>query len=225
MVAAVFHEPDEGYDGTVVFCHGFGSDKAGSYERRAEQAVENGFRAVRFDFRGNNESSLDFDEANLTTRIADLQRVLDELDGAIGVYGSSFGGLVALHTAARDGRIDALALRAPVTFLSVLDDIREAIEEDGFYEQLPGKQVDERFLTDLATYSTEEIIDDITVPTLFLHGTEDDAVPIASSERFFGELSCRSRFITFEGEGHRFSDEADRQAVDAACGWFRDCWQ
>ncbi|MDY6770476.1 MAG: alpha/beta fold hydrolase [Candidatus Nanohaloarchaea archaeon] len=220
-VAAVVHRPDAAPERAVVFAHGFGSDKAGSYERRATMAAEEGFLAIRFDFRGNNESSREFHEATLSTRIADLRRVVDEVeDLAVGVYGSSFGGLVALHAAARDERIDALALRAPVTFLSVLDDIRSTIEEDGRYEQLPGKWVDDRFLDDLDGYSTEAIVEDIAVPTLIMHGGEDDVVDPGSSRRFFDALSCEKEYVMFDGEGHRFGDAADDEAVRRALSWF-----
>jgi pimeloyl-ACP methyl ester carboxylesterase len=222
-IAAVIHEPAEEPEHAVVFAHGFGSDKEGSYVRRAEIAAEEGFRAVRFDFRGNNESSRGFDEADLSSRIADLRRVIDAVeDLKVGVYGSSFGGLVAIHAAARDDRIDGLALRAPVTYLSVLDDIRATIEAEGSYEQLPGKRVDRRFLEDIDTYSSEAIIENVTVPTLIMHGEDDDVVSMASSRRFYDALSCEKDYVVFEGEGHRFSDAADDRAVRTGLSWFRD---
>ncbi|MDY6778256.1 MAG: YqiA/YcfP family alpha/beta fold hydrolase, partial [Candidatus Nanohaloarchaea archaeon] len=153
--------------------------------------------------------------------IEDLRRVLDEVeDDAVGVYGASFGGLVAIHTAVRDDRIDALALRDPVTFMEALDDIREEIREQGYYEQLPGKRVDERFLEDLEQYSTATIIGRLQVPTLVMHGTEDEVVDVELSERFVERLTCVKRFDVFEGEGHRFSDEADDEAVLTALDWF-----
>lgn len=218
-IAATIEQPDGGADATVVFAHGFGSDRAGSYRRRAEIAVEMGLRSVRFDFRGNNESSRSFEAADLTTRIQDLRRVLDELDGPVGVYGSSFGGLVAVHTAAHDDRIDSLVLRAPVTFMELLDDIREAVEADGRYEQLPGKHVGPEFVADIDEYDTETVIEDITVPTMIMHGMDDAVVPQESSRRFFERLSCEKQYIGFEGEGHRFSDETDERAVRIGCNW------
>lgn len=222
-IAAVIHEPEDEPTHAVVFAHGFGSDKAGSYVHRAELAAEEGFRAVRFDFRGNNESSREFAEADLSSRIADLRRVLDEVEYlSVGVYGSSFGGLVAIHAAVRDDRIDGLALRAPVTYMSVLDDIKGAIEEDGSYEQLPGKRVDERFLGDLEGYSTEAIVPELDIPTLVMHGEDDDVVPMATSRRFYEALSCEKEYVAFEGEGHRFSDAADDRAVRRGLSWFRE---
>ncbi len=222
-IAAVVHEPEGDPTHAVVFAHGFGSDKAGSYVHRAELAAAEGFRAVRFDFRGNNESSREFVEADLSSRIADLQRVLDEVEYlSVGVYGSSFGGLVAIQAAVRDDRIDGLALRAPVTYMSVLEDIRSTIEHEGSYEQLPGKRVDERFLADLDDYSTEAVVPELDIPTLIMHGEDDEVVPMASSRRFYDALSCEREYVAFEGEGHRFSDASDDRAVRSGLAWFRE---
>lgn len=222
-VAAVFETPEGGADTTIVFSHGFGSDKAGSYERRAEIAVEEGLASVRFDFRGNNESSRDFEEASLSTRIEDLRRVLDAVDtDRVGVYGSSFGGLVTVHTAAQDDRIDVIALRAPVTYLSELGDMRAEIAETGRYTQLPGKHVGPDFIEDVDSYDTAAIVGDIAVPTLIMHGEDDDVVDPDSSRRFFEALTCEKQYVLFPDEGHRFSDAEDGRAVRMACAWLRD---
>jgi len=222
-VSAVFEGPDDGADTTVVFGHGFGSDKAGSYERRAEIVADEGLAAARFDFRGNNESSRAFGDADLSSRIADLRRVLDAVDTErVGIYGSSFGGLVTIHTAARDDRVDAIALRAPVTYLSELDDMRNEIEETGRYTQLPGKHVGPAFIEDVDGYDTAAIIEDITVSTLIMHGEDDDVVDPGSSRRFFEALSCEKQYVLIPDEGHRFSDVEDERAVRMACAWVRE---
>jgi len=74
-VAAVHHKADS--DKWVFFCHGFGSDKEGSYEHRCERIVEEGWNAVRFDFRGNGESDGDFIDQNLSKKIEDLKSVIN----------------------------------------------------------------------------------------------------------------------------------------------------
>ncbi|MDY6788622.1 MAG: alpha/beta fold hydrolase [Candidatus Nanohaloarchaea archaeon] len=223
-ISTVFHSAGEDARGTVVFCHGLGSDKSG-YRRRAKQAVDRGFDAVRFDFRGNGESSGNFEKMNLTTRIRDLQTVLDSVDSDnIGVYGSSFGGLVAIHEAVsdHDGGIDALALRSPVTFYDSLRPIEKGIRDRGFYEHLPGKRLYMEFILDVKRYSIEEAAEDLSIPVLLMHGSEDDLVPAEGSRRFHDRLECRKRLEIFEGEGHRFGASADRRAVDISLDWFEE---
>lgn len=221
-IAVVVHEPSEDPHGTVVFAHGFGSDKEGSYVGRAERAVAAGYVAVRFDFRGNHESSRSFEEATLTSRIDDLRCVIDHAPvDPVYVYASSFGGLVTLQALIQgEDRIEAAVLRAPVTYKAILDDIREAIMEDGRYEQLPGKWVDERFLDDIAQYETAGHETEIDLPLLIIHGADDSVVPLRFSEEFYETLTCEAELRIIGEEGHRFSDDADEEALDAALEWF-----
>lgn len=221
-IAAVMHEPDGESCGTIIFAHGFGSDKEGSYVGRAERAVTAGYVAIRFDFRGNHKSSRSFDEATLTSRIADLRSVIAEAPvDPVYVYGSSFGGLITIQSLIQgDDRVAACALRAPVTYLAIMDDIREAIKQDGRYEQLPGKWVDERFLDDLMAYETAGHESAIDVPMLLIHGAKDEVVPVRFSEEFYEELDGKKQLRIVGGEGHRFSENADADAVDAALDWF-----
>lgn len=221
QISAKFYESEESY-GTVVFCHGFASNKEG-YRRRAEIAVDEGFDAAIFDFRGNGDSSREFQDTDLTTRIEDLQRVLEEVeDDRIGVYGSSFGGLVAINAAREDDRIDAIALKAPVTFYNSLDMIDNAVEEQGFYEHVEGKRVEEDFLEDVRSYSAEKAMEQLSIPTLILHGAEDEVVPIEDSRRFYSGLDCEKSLEVIEGSGHRMDDETDREVVSTAMDWFRE---
>lgn len=218
-VAAVHERPEE-YEDTVVFCHGFGGDKDGSFEHRAELAVEAGFASVRFDFRGNNESSREFGDATLSTRIADLRAVLDWVGEPSCVYGTSFGGLVAMEAAVLTEQLCSLALRAPVTGIGDLEDVRSDIGEQGFFEIMPGKRVGQAFLDDLGQYDFSELRD-LTVPTLFMHGETDEKVDWRSSRELFEALDCEKQYVRFPGQGHRFSDAEDDRAVRMACDWFR----
>ena len=72
-VVGVTH-PTSG-DHWLVFCHGFLSDKSGSYEGRCRRAVESGYNAVRFDFRGCGDSDGSFVDQTLSDKLADLQAV------------------------------------------------------------------------------------------------------------------------------------------------------
>ena len=77
-ISAVHHEAET--ETWIFFCHGFGSNKEGSYETRCKQAAEAGFNAVRFDFRGNGESDGEFVEQTLSSRIKDLKSVIEHFN-------------------------------------------------------------------------------------------------------------------------------------------------
>ncbi len=222
-IAVKTHFPEEKPVGTIIFCHGFGSDKEGSYKKRCEFFAKNGLKAVRFDFRGNYESSLDFEQANLSTRIEDLKKVIDEFnDDELVVHGTSFGGLVAILTANESGKIDFLALRSPVTNLESMSGIRDKIKKKGFYEHIVGKKVGKKFLEDLESYDLSFIHENIDMPTLIMHGTKDDVVNIKFSETFFEKLTCKKRFIKYGGQGHRFDEETDLLSINQVLRWFKD---
>lgn len=219
-VVAVHHETAPEPDGWLVCCHGFLSDKSGSYEGRCERAVEEGYHGVRFDFRGCGESDGAFRDATLSSRIADLNAVLDYFDpDSCVLFGSSFGGKVAFHTAA-DDRVEAVATRAPVTDRARgFEEARETVERDGECRLGSGRRIDERFFEDLGGYSFGDVAETIDVPVAIFHGTTDDSVAVDGSfeaaERIDGDVLVQ----TFDGEGHRFSESAERRLRAQLFDW------
>jgi len=216
-VAAVHHEA-EGED-WLVFCHGFRSDKSGSYEERCERAVEEGYNAVRFDFRGCGESDGSFRDATLSARIADLRAVADyfDIESAV-LVGSSFGGKVAVHVAATDDWPTAVATRAPVTYNRAFEGYRRDVERDGEYCFDTGECIDEGFFADLADYDFDAVAD-LDVPVAIVHGRADDSVPVADSFAAAQALDTDVLLQTYAGEGHLFSRAGEDRFRDLVFEW------
>ncbi len=220
-IAAVEHEgPGSEW---IVFCHGFISDKSGSYVDRCERAVSEGYTAVRFDFRGCGESSGSFIDQTLSSRITDLTAVVEyfDLDEYV-VFGSSFGGKVAFHTAATDERVTAIGARAPVTYQDGSDDRRAVIREHGVFEYETGHRLDERFFADLDSYSFLEIADEIDCPVCIFHGGQDDSVACSDSFRAAVAMETDVLVQKYAGEGHRFSRHAESRLQDQFFQWLAD---
>lgn len=219
-LSAVHHAADS--DEWIVFCHGFLSDKTGSYVTRCERAVEEGYNAVRFDFRGCGESDGEFIDQTLSSKIADLATVVEyfSLDAFV-AFGSSFGGKVAFHAAATDERIRALGARAPVTYHPDSDRRRETIREHGVFEYDTGHRLDDRFFTDLDTYSFASIENEITCPVGIFHGSDDDSVPCHHSLRAADALTTDVFVQKYHGETHRFTRAAESRMVDHFFAWLR----
>jgi pimeloyl-ACP methyl ester carboxylesterase len=217
-VAAV-HHPADG-ERWVLFCHGFGSDKGGSYERRCDDLADAGLDAVRFDFRGVGDSDGAFAASTLSSRIADLRAVAGAFGlDAFAVVGSSFGGCVAVHAAARDPRVTALVLRAPVTDLSRYDDRRREVEREGSWEHPSGHTVDERLFDDAAGYDTAAAAAEVDVPVAVVHGADDETVPPGDSFRFAAELDGEAEVRQVAGEDHRFSAAAEALFRETTRRW------
>ncbi len=203
-----------------VCCHGFVSDKTGSYERRCERAVENGYNAVRFDFRGCGESTGAFVEQTLSSRIADLQSVLDRFDpGSVVLFGSSFGAKTAFHTAVGDPRIEAIVGRAPVTDNRTFDDVRAVVEETGSFEYDTGHAVDARFFDDFGRYPFDTVTESLEVPVALFHGRADESVSLSDSLDAVAAFETDVLLQVYPDEGHRFSDTAEERMQRQLFDW------
>ena len=207
-VAVVHHEAPT--DDWLFFCHGFLSDKSGSYETRCERAVEEGYNAVRFDFRGCGESDGAFVDQTLTAKLADLEAVVAHFDPQEYVlFGSSFGGKVAFHTAATDERVTPVITRSPVTRNEAFEDYRTIVEREGTVELDTGVSIDERFFEDFQQYPFDAVSDTLSCPVAIFHGADDVVVPIAGSFDAAAALDTDVCLEKVAGEGHRFSRAAE----------------
>jgi hypothetical protein len=160
-----------------------------------------------------------------------LSAMLDVVHQAIGtphdravVFGSSLGGLTAARAAERDPRIMALVLLAPAFHL--IDRWRQLPGWDDWrrtgwrdihdYTTNQPARIDFGFADDVMAIDVG--YPDIRVPTLILHGTRDDTVPIEAS-RTFARGKPHVRLVELD-DGHdliaslpRLLDEADRFLV------------
>lgn len=216
-VSAVHHSADS--DNWIFFCHGYGSDKEGSYEERAKRAVEEGYNAVRFDFRGNGESDGDFIDQSLSSRIADLEACINFFEPEkIYLFGMSFGGKVVLH-ATEDLEVEALVLKSPVTYNSIMDKFREVVEEKGTYTHFGDKTIDERFFEDFDTYSFEEVTSGLDLPVAVFHGGADTTVHFENSAEAVKAFETEALLYKLEGEGHSMSDGGEKKLKDMMFAW------
>ena len=219
-VAAVHHPA--GGDAWFVCCHGFRSDKSGSYERRCRRAVDAGYDAVRFDFRGCGESDGSFARSTLGARLTDLEAVLEYFDPERCVlFGSSFGGKVALHAAttfAAD-RVEAVVTRAPVTDNDAFDDYRETVAREGELTFDDGERIDDRFFADFDRYPFSAVENAIDVPVAIFHGAADASVPVADSRRAAAALETDVLLQKYADEGHLFSAAAERHLLAVTFAW------
>jgi pimeloyl-ACP methyl ester carboxylesterase len=217
-VAVVHHEAAT--DRWIVFCHGFVSDKSGSYEGRCQRAVEEGYNAVRFDFRGCGDSDGQFVEQTLSSRLADLQTVIEQFaPPSLVLFGSSFGGKVAFHHATGSARVEAIVGRAPVTYNRSFDEWRAVVENGGSKEVAPGFRIDRRFFDDLDEYGFEAVTSTLDVPVAIFHGGADPAVPIEHSFDVADELGVDAFVQKYAGEKHRFSQGVEERMRRQMFDW------
>jgi pimeloyl-ACP methyl ester carboxylesterase len=154
-----------------------------------------------------------------------LCAMLDTVQHAIGdraiLIGSSLGGLTAARVAERDPRVAALLLMAPAfqiaaRWQTMLGADWERWRQTGWREvtdYTTGKpaRVDFGFIEDARQIDVG--FPDVTVPTLILHGTEDDVVPIEHSRRF-AEGRANVRLVELH-DGHELVASLPRILAEA----------
>lgn len=219
-VSAAYHEADSSK--WIFFCHGYGTDKEGSYEKRAERAVEEGFNAVRFTFRGNGNSDGEFIDQNLSSRIRDLKAVIEYYDpDEIILFGMSFGGKVVLH-ASEELDVKAIVFKSPVLYNSEMDKFREVVKEKGTYTHFDDKTIDQSFFNDFDDYSFEEAVKKIDFPVAIFHGGDDSTVKFKDSANAAKEIDAEVMLRKFKGETHFMSDKAEVKLLDEMFNWLEN---
>lgn len=206
-IEAVHH--GQGSGPYVFLCHGFGSDKEGSHRERAEFLAENGFSAVRFDFRGNGGSTGEFAEQTLSSRMEDLVSVVRYFEPEdYALFGSSFGGKVA-YFASDQLNSELLTGRAPALLDRVMNSYRVQVDRNGVIELFDGKSLGSDFFEDLDKYSFGEV--ELRCPFQIFQGGSDIYVPVQQSREALTSLDTRIEYHELPAERHSFSEEAESE--------------
>ena len=213
-LAGVFHSPREKASTCVITCHGLYSSKdSEKYVGIARRFCGEGFAVLRFDFRGCGESGGRFEDTSLIGRMEDLENALDFVEGqgceSVGVMGSSLGGTVAVLTAAKDRRIEALVTWAAPCRLD------ELFRGEG----IKGL---EKLRQDVGKYDVVKAVKEIYCPVLIVHGSLDEQVPLSHAEDLYENANEPKYIQIIEGADHRLTDPAHRRrAIELTLKWFK----
>jgi len=175
-----------------LYLHGFASGPGSAKGTRlAEHYAENGVTVERMDLRRPSMEHL-----RLSAMIAHVRGAIGTPEDRAVVLGSSLGGLTAARVAEEDARVCALVLLAPAFRLVERWRTRigeaewEAWRTTGFLETKDHARggmarVDFAFTEDVARVEARGGgWPDVRVPTLIIHGTRDDIVPVEGSRRW-----------------------------------------
>ena len=213
----------------VVVVHGFkGFKDWGMFPPLAERVARAGFTAVTVNLSG---SGVDehgtfayperFGHNTFSAELDDLDRVLAALATGhlglaptleVGLLGHSRGGAIAIHAAAADPRVRALVTWAPLG--SVERWVNQAAEwrARGRLDIVNTRtgQVLPLYVDALDDLERHPTVGDfvgaarrVRVPWLILHGTADDAVPVAEAQAL-AEAAPEARLLLLDGAGHTF---------------------
>ncbi|HEX9821662.1 MAG TPA: alpha/beta fold hydrolase [Methylomirabilota bacterium] len=207
----------------IVLLHGYPAEKADLLPIATALAPE--FATLLMDHRYFGES-----EGRTTTlgyrERQDLKRTVDFLESrgaaAVGVFGFSLGGAVALLTAAEDPRIRAIAAYAPFADLKALGRELYAWMWLARYPFVEAMLLWSRvaFGADISRPTPAAAAARVTVPVLLVHSRQDEQIPFRHAERLRVALAGNAQAeFEFMDRGRHGELPADFEARLA--GFFR----
>jgi alpha-beta hydrolase superfamily lysophospholipase len=176
---------------------------------------EAGLALARFDFRGSGESGGLYRDATVASRMADLEAVLDHLqghealDGRFGLIGSSLGGFIALWVASRRGSsMPVVTWNAPASLADLANSRSDDVTSPGaalVAEVRGGRRVE-----------TPRGVSHVLV----VQGEGDEVVPPEHGRILFERAAEPRELCLLPGADHRLSDPLHRlEAVKRSRDW------
>lgn len=220
----------------VIICHGFGSDcRRPLLMAIANDVVEQGMIAIRFDFNGCGESDGEFKDMTVLNEIDDLKCVINwaskqSFTKDISLVGHSQGGVVVSMTS---GELGAEKIKCEVLLAAAAvlrdDAIRGITRGANFnpydlkedYVELPAQaghdslKLGREYIKTAINLPIYETAKNYTGPTLIIHGLQDQIVPYTYSERYHDAIK-NSELKLIGGENHVFSETTAETALTVA---------
>ncbi len=211
----------------VVLCHGLNSNKnTTNYVSLADILLKNNIGSLRFDFYGHGDSDGNFEDITISEATDNILRGIEYLKQMgcrkIGLVGSSFGGIASIIAASQITDLFVLVLKSPVSNYVELESSRMSFKElelwknDGYFDHVAfnGKKLRLKY-----SFMENAYINDgynaainITAPTLIIHGSADETVPLEQSKKLAGTIkNCVFQII--EGADHRYTDSKHNEIM------------
>ncbi|MBI4163318.1 MAG: alpha/beta fold hydrolase [Candidatus Aenigmarchaeota archaeon] len=225
----------------IILAHGFGyhmhetnEDNVNMFDVLAKTLCENGFVTLQFDFTGCGESEGDFSKSTLTSHVSDLNSALEILrklpfvdTKRVGIIGMSFG--TAVTVARGDHNIKAITLlsscKNPRVEIAKIVKYRGGYNPDGIsilkHEDEPPVKIGPQFWKDFDNYNFPEIIKNIHVPVMLIHGEKDDLVG-RKIDDYFDLANQPKELHIIKNTQHGYEGkEAMEEMLKLVLGWFK----
>lgn len=214
----------------VIICHGFtGHQNERFLTLIADNVVQHGMAALRFDFNGHGKSEGLFQDMTPLNEIEDLKRVIEWTQAQsftrhISLAGHSLGGLVVGLVAPEltHRKIHSLVLMAPAAIArdNTLTGNLFGATFDPWnlpeYVTLWGEhKIGKGFFECLLRLPIYEKAGQYKGKTLVVHGTRDRAVPYSNSE-VYTQVMPKASLYLIEGDDHLFTQSAEATAQKIA---------
>ena len=172
-----------------------------------------GRNALVFHYRGSWGSAGRYD---LRTIVADVRAAVDHLEAGgypsvdatrLAVFGHSLGGWAAVLAAASDQRLRAVAACAPVVGFSELELSPGDLEQEftRFLETTPAEFASQVQHVAARPGPLDVVATISPRPVLIVHGSDDEAIPVAHGRLLFSRAGQPRRYVEVAGANHAFA--------------------
>lgn len=224
-IYGILFEPSEtGRHPAVIMSHGYNGSHA-DWTNEGKYYSEHGYVVYAYDFCGGSVSSRSSGKStdmSVSSEKEDLHAVFDcirKLDNVdperIVLFGGSQGGLVSSLAAAQLGsRVRALAMYFPA--LCVPDDWKKRYPDPALAPEtfdFWGLELGRGYVEDAHRHDVFGSIGAYEGDVLILHGDQDEVVPYSYSEKAV-EVYEHAELVRMEGEGHGFTPDGSRKAME-----------
>ena len=193
VMRGFFHTPQNKEFPVCIIFHGFTGCNTGtkfSYVQLSRMLVTQGIGTIRMDFLGSGESDLNFSDMTIDDELSCARIILEEVKKMpsttkIYVLGHSMGGAVASELAKLyPNDISKLCLWAPAFNLpSAVEYLKGHVPQADFYDH-NGFQISDEFVKDMLSRDFYKGIEIYKNQLMIIHGTNDQTVPFAISEKY-----------------------------------------
>jgi len=226
----------------ITMFHGFTGHKAETHRlfvRIARAICKEGFVVLRIDFRGSGDSEGDFEDMTAPAEVSDAEQAITFLSGlpevndkAIGIIGLSMGGRVAAILASKDSRVKfvvlysaALASRKQRFWKGLSSEALSRLELGEAIQFSGGWYLKKAFFDTIDEVVPHEVMGNIRVPILIVHGDADQTVPLEDATKGYGivkGLNARNELHVVKGGDHVYSSkELTQEVTETTINWLK----
>lgn len=212
--------PDKSGEKWAILVHGYGRDQryAGDY---ADEYLERGYHVLTPDLCASGKSEGQY----ITMGVRESEEIalwIQEIaakypESEIVLHGVSMGAATVLMTASREDAVNLSAVIEDCGYTSAYEMFSEQI---GVIFGLPSFPIME-FVDVVSGIKTGariseaapiKVMEQVEVPTLFIHGSEDKLVPPGMMEELYNVCKARKEKLVVRGAGHGDAMKADGKA-------------
>lgn len=210
----------------VILSHGYNGCHS-DFGAECSTYAQQGYIAYSFDFCGGSTRSRSTGKSTDMTLFTEKQDLLDVFDHiasmeqvdeqAVFLLGGSQGGIVtAMAAEERADRVRGMILYFPA--FSIPDNWRgnfKTVEDIPETYEFWGLTLGRNFFVSMRDYSAYDHIGGFKGPVLILNGDQDGIVPVSVALRASKKYE-NAELVILKGEGHGFTAEGTRTAIDKA---------